>query len=58
MTTKTSTERAQALRETRAEAGLAEVRGIWAHPDDHAAMKKYAAKISQSRARIEARIGR
>ena len=29
--------------------GLTEVRGIYAAPDDHAAIKKYAAKLQKAR---------
>ena len=39
MTAKTVAERQQALRAKRAAAGLTEVRGIWAPPADHAAIK-------------------
>jgi hypothetical protein len=56
MIAKTTAERQREFRQRKAEAP--EVRGIFAHPDDHVAVKKYAAKIAQSRARIEARIGR
>jgi hypothetical protein len=39
MTAKTTAERQQALRAKRAALGLTEVRGIWAPPEDHAAIK-------------------
>ena len=44
MTPKTSTQRAQALRKRRSEAGLAEVRGIWAPPAMHGALRAFAAQ--------------
>ena len=43
------TQRSDELRQRRAEQGLQEVRGAWAHPDDHAAVKKYAAKLQRKR---------
>lgn len=47
--TTTSTSRVAALRQRRAEQGLGEVRGAWAHPDDHALIKQYAARLSAKR---------
>jgi len=38
----TATARSQALREKRAAAGLAEVRGIWASPEHHRSIKAVA----------------
>lgn len=55
MTAKTVAERQRALRAARAEAGLVEVRGIWAHPDDHAAIKAFAAKLQRKRERAPQR---
>jgi hypothetical protein len=46
---KTSTQRSDDLRQRRAEQGLKEVRGAWAHPEDHTAVKKYAAKLTRKR---------
>lgn len=42
---KTNTERAQVLRARRAAEGLAEVRGIWAPPERHKAIKAAAARL-------------
>jgi hypothetical protein len=56
MIAKTTAERQREFRQRKAEAP--EVRGIFAHPDDHAAVKESAAKIARRRAKIEARIGR
>jgi hypothetical protein len=42
----TSTERSTVLRKRRTAAGLAEVRGIWARPEAHTAIKSEAAKIT------------
>ena len=50
-TAKTVTQRVQELRERRAAAGLAEVRGAFAHPDDHPAIKEFAAKTVRKRER-------
>jgi hypothetical protein len=49
MTAKTVSERQRALREARAAAGLTEVRGIYARPEDHHRIKAYAAKLSKKR---------
>jgi hypothetical protein len=46
---KTTAERQRALRQARADAGLQEVRGIFAHPDDHTAIKEHAAKLLKRR---------
>lgn len=51
MIAKTTAERQRAMRQARADAGLQEVRGIFAHPDDHAAIKAYAAKLLRKRNR-------
>ena len=49
---KTNAERQQALRDRRKlEENRTEVRGIYAHPDDHAEVKEAAAKIARRRAR-------
>jgi hypothetical protein len=46
---KTSTQRGNELRQRRAAQGLQEVRGVWAHPEDHAAIKKYAVTLTRAR---------
>ena len=51
MTAQTVAQRKAAERARKALAGLAEVRGIYAHPDDHAPIKEAAAKISRKRAK-------
>lgn len=38
-------ERQEALRARRAMLGQTEVRGIYLHPDDHAAVKRYAKRL-------------
>jgi hypothetical protein len=43
------------FRARRAEQQSTEVRGIFAHPDDHAEVKEAAAKIARRRARARAR---
>ena len=48
---KTTAERVAALRKRRADAGALEVRGIFAHADDHASIKEYAAKLARKRAK-------
>lgn len=48
MTAKTATERGQALRQRRAELGLTRV-DLYAHPQDHAAIKALAEKLNKAR---------
>ena len=50
MTAKTTTERQREFRQRKA--GTPEVRGIFAHPDDHADIKAHAAKIAKKRQRL------
>jgi hypothetical protein len=51
---KTSAERQAAFRQRKAtEQQATEVRGIFAHPDDHAEVKDAAAKIGRRRARAD-----
>ena len=50
---KTNAQRQQALRDRRAE--TPEVRGIFAHPEDHADIKSHAGKLARRRARLAAR---
>lgn len=52
---KTNAERQRELRKRRAEEQAAEVRGIYAHLDDHEAIKEAAAKINRRRARLAAK---
>ena len=49
MTAKTTTERVAAYRARKAAALQSEVRGIFAHPDDHRAIKDYAQKLAEQR---------
>ena len=49
---KTSAERQREFRQRKA--GTPEVRGIFAHPDDHEAIKAHAAKLARKRARKRA----
>lgn len=55
VTAKTNAERQRDLRERRANEQAAEVRGIYAHLDDHEAIKETAAKINRRRARLMAK---
>lgn len=48
---KTNAERQRDFRQRKADTGSVEVRGIFAHPDDHAEVKEAAAKIARRRAR-------
>ena len=48
---KTTAERVAALRKRRSDAGSMEVRGIFAHLDDHASIKEHAAKLARKRAK-------
>lgn len=52
---KTNAERQRAFRARKAEKQALEVRGIYAHPDDHEAVKHEAEKINRRRARLEKR---
>lgn len=45
----TNAQRQAAYRAARAAAGLVEVRGLFAHADDHAAVKAYAARLAKKR---------
>lgn len=48
-TAKTTNERQRAFKQRQAEAGLKEIRNLWAHPDDHEAIKAYAGKLTRRR---------
>ena len=48
---KTNAERQREFRQRKADTEATEVRGIFAHPDDHAEVKEAAAKIARRRAR-------
>ena len=48
MAAKTTAERVAALRESRKSAGLTRLE-VYAHPDDHAAIKEHAAKLQRRR---------
>lgn len=52
MIAKTNTERAQDLRKRREEAGLSEVRGIWAPAALHAEIREAAAKLTKRRLKL------
>lgn len=47
----TNAERQAAFRRRQAEQAASEVRGIFAHKDDHAAIKNYAARLAKKRAK-------
>lgn len=49
----TNAERQAAFRKRQAEQLATEVRGIFAHKDDHAAIKNYAAKLAKKRAKAD-----
>lgn len=46
---KTTAERQRALRQSRADSGLKEVRNLWCHPEDEAAIRECAAKLERKR---------
>ncbi len=52
MTAKTTAERQREFRQRKAD--TPEVRGIFAHPDDHADIKAHAAKLARKRERKRA----
>lgn len=54
MIAKTVAERQRDYKARQREAGLVEVRGIYAHPDDHASIRAHAAKLHKRRARVTA----
>ena len=47
----TNAERQRAFRARKAGQATTEVRGVFAHPDDHQAVKDYAAKLAKKRAK-------
>jgi hypothetical protein len=49
MTAKTTAERQRAYKDARRAEGLVELRGIYAHPDDRAAVKALADKLLGAR---------
>ena len=55
MTAKTTAERQREFRARQAGQQATEVRGIFAHPEDHQAVKDEAAKINRRRARLMAK---
>ena len=52
---KTNAERQREFRQRKADTEATEVRSIFAHPDDHQAVKDEAAKINRRRARAAKR---
>lgn len=52
---RTNAERQREFRQRKADTEATEVRGIFAHPDDHAEVKEAAAKIARRRARAAKR---
>jgi hypothetical protein len=55
MTAKPNAERQREFRARQAQQQIAEVRGIFAHPDDHADIKSHAGKLARRRARLVAK---
>ena len=53
---KTNAERQREFRQRKADTEATEVRGIFAHPDDHAEVKEAAAKIARRRQRATKRL--
>ena len=51
MNAATVTDRVKAMRLRNLAKGLKELRGLWAAPEDHQAIKDYAAKLSRKRAK-------
>jgi hypothetical protein len=52
---KTNAERQREFRQRKADTETTEVRGIFAHPDDHQQIKDEAAKIARRRTRLAKR---
>ena len=55
MTAKTNAERQREFRARQAEQKATEVRGIFAHPDDHQDIKAHAQKVARRRLRAAKR---
>lgn len=55
MTAKTTAERQREFRERWAEKNATEVRGIFAHADDHPAIKEVAVKLARKRLKQQKR---
>jgi hypothetical protein len=51
---KTAAQRKADERQRHKDAGRSEVRGIFAHTDDHAPIKEHAAKLARKRAKSQA----
>lgn len=49
MIAKTATQRVQDLIARRKADGLKELRGLWAHPDDHQSIREHAEKLARKR---------
>lgn len=58
MGAQTATQRKAAERQRHKEAGLKRLPDLWAHPDDHPAIKAHAAKLSACRKRCDKRESR
>jgi hypothetical protein len=52
---KTNAERQSALRESRHKQGLKEVRNLWCHPEDEAAVREHVTRLRQAKEHEEAR---
>ena len=55
MPPKTTTQRVKDLHERRKAEGLKQIRGLWAYPADHAAIKSHAARLTAQTARKRAK---
>lgn len=55
MTAKTNAQRQAEFRQRKTTEQATEVRGIFAHPDDHADIKSHAGKLARRRARLVAK---
>jgi hypothetical protein len=51
MLAKTTAQRQRELRQNRLAQGLKEVRNLWCHPDDEAAIREHAEKLARRRDR-------
>lgn len=45
----TGAERVARVKEAKREAGLKEIRSLWAYPEDHEAVRTYTAKLTRKR---------
>lgn len=53
MTAKTTAQRVTETKQRKRDAGMIEVRSLWAYPEDAPAIRDFAAKLARKRARVK-----